>query len=150
VGLEIVVSVAVGAWVAVLLLAISVCRAARRGDDAMRGRGDLASANTDDETASTRAPSPETPLRTLDLGDAAALLGVSPDTLLAWEDRYGFPSSTPSEPRYNESDVLALRASLGHSPSVSSAVSQARERVRRRRAPAARGLVDHRDGGLAS
>jgi MerR family transcriptional regulator, light-induced transcriptional regulator len=89
-------------------------------------------------------------LRTLDLDDAAALLGVSPETLLAWEARYGFPSSDPTEPRYNELEVLALRASLAHSPSISSAMAQARERLRRRRAPTSARLGDHRDGGLAS
>lgn len=147
-GLEIVVWVALGAWVAVLLLAISLCRMAKRGDEAMGPV--IARPDTHNETRRSRSPSPGTPLRTLDLDHAAALLDVRPEMLLAWEVRYGFPSSSRSESRYNESEVLALRESLGHSPSIPSAVSEARERIRRRRAPAAGGLVDHRDGGLAS
>jgi hypothetical protein len=148
VGLEIVVWVAVGTWLAVLVLAISLCRMAKRGDEAMRTV--VARPDRHDETRRSRAPSPGTPLRTLDLDHAAALLGVSPEMLLAWEVRYGFPSSSRAEPRYSESEVLALRESLGHSPSIPSAMSEARERIRRRRVPTAGGLVDHRDGGLAS
>lgn len=150
--LEVVVSVAVGVWVLVLLLAITVCRAATRSDEAMSAA--LASAERDDDLddAITRpqARSLQTPLRILDLDNAAALLDVSPETLLAWEARYGFPSSSPPEPRYNESEVLALRDSLARSASISSAITQAREKIRRRRAPTSARVADHRDGGLAS
>ena len=144
-GLEIVVvSVAVGAWVVVLLLAIGVCRMAQRGVEAMH-----VLVTKPDNTMGS--PSRETPLRTLDPDRAAALLGVDPETLIAWEARYGFPSSSRSNPRYNESEVLALRESLGHSPSIPSAMTEAREKIRRRRAPTAGRLLDHhRDGGLAS
>ena len=148
-GSEIVVSVAVGAWVVVMLLAIGICRMAKRGDEAMR----MLVPGPDHHREFTRSdfrPPSGTPLRTLDLDHAAALLGVGPETLLAWELRYGFPSSSRSEPRYNESEVLALRESLGHSPSIPSAMTEARERIRRRRVPPVGGLIDHRDGGLAS
>jgi hypothetical protein len=170
VRLEIVVPVVVCIWAAVLLLAISLCRAAKRGDDAMRAL--LASsqpAGGDDETrrssspspappvplspsaSPTTAASPERPLRTLDLEQAATLLDVSPETLLTWEQRFGFPSSTPAEPRYSQSEVLALRDSLDDGASIASAVAMARERIKRRRAPVPGGLFDHhRDGGLAS
>lgn len=168
--LEIVVPVVACIWAAVLLLTISLCRAAKRGDDAMRAL--LASsqpAGGDDETrrssspspappvssspsaSPTTAASPERPLRTLDLEQAASLLDVSPETLLTWEQRFGFPSSTPAEPRYSQSEVLALRDSLDDGASIASAVAMARDRIKRRRAPVPGGLFDHhRDGGLAS
>ncbi|MFZ0974283.1 MAG: hypothetical protein WAN22_18785, partial [Solirubrobacteraceae bacterium] len=95
--------------------------------------------------------SPERTLRTLDLEQAARLLDVSLETLLTWEQRFGFPSSTPAEPRYSQSEVLALRDSLDDGASIASAVAMARELIRRRRAPLPGGLFDHhRDGGLAS
>ena len=168
--LEIVVPVVACIWAAVLLLTISLCRAAKRGDDAMRAL--LASsqpAGGDDETRRSSSPSPAPPvspspsasptpaaspersLRTLDLEQAASLLDVSPETLLTWEQRFGFPSSTPAEPRYSQSEVLALRDSLGDGASIASAIAMARERIKRRRAPVPGGLFDHhRDGGLAS
>ena len=160
--LEIVVPVVVCIWSAVLLLTISLFRAAKCGDDAMRAL--LASsqpAGGDDETRRSSSPSPsasptpsaspERPLRTLDLEQAASLLEVSPETLLTWEQRFGFPSSTPAEPRYSQSEVLALRDSLDDGASIASAVAMARERIKRRRAPVPGGLFDHhRDGGLAS
>jgi hypothetical protein len=170
VRLEIVVPVVACIWAAVLLLTISLCRAAKRGDDAMRAL--LASsqpAGGDDETRRSSSPSPappvspspsasptpaaspERPLRTLDLEQAATLLEVSPETLLTWEQRFGFPSSTPAEPRYSQSEVLALRDSLDDGASIASAIAMARERIKRRRAPVPGGLFDHhRDGGLAS
>ena len=75
---------------------------------------------------------------------------MSPETLLTWEQRFGFPSSTPAEPRYNQSEALALRDSLDNGASIASAVAMARDRIKRRRAPVPGGLFDHhRDGGLA-
>ena len=65
---------------------------------------------------------------------AAALLGVSPETVVAWEQRYGFPTSGSSVPRYSQSEVLALRDSLEDGLSIASAVAHARQRNRRRRA----------------
>jgi hypothetical protein len=163
VTLELVVLVAVAIWAAVLLLAISLCRAAKLSDEVMHfvvlrtqagDRDDEATPSPlpsrSPASSSSRAPEPERPLRTLDLEDAASLLGVSPETLLRWEERFGFPSSCPSECRYSQSEVLALLASLDDGASISAAVAQARERIKRRRASATGGLFDHRDGGLAS
>jgi hypothetical protein len=89
-------------------------------------------------------------LRSLRLDHAATLLGVSPRTLLAWQARYGFPTSSPSESRYSQSEVLALRDSLEHGLSIPSAVSHARAQTKRRRGAVATSPFDHRDGGLAS
>ena len=82
--------------------------------------------------------------------DAASLLGVSPETLLAWEMRYGFHTASPVEQRYSPSEVLALRASLEDGLSIASAVVRAREKAKRRRATAGARLGDDRDGGIAS
>ena len=95
-------------------------------------------------------PASERPLRSLGLDHAATLLGVSPRTLLAWQARYGFPTSSASEPRYNQSEVLALRDSLEHGLSIASAVSRARQHTKRRRGATTTSPFDHRDGGLAS
>ncbi len=92
----------------------------------------------------------EQALRTLSLDDAAAMLEIEPHTLLAWEARYGFPTSSPSEPRYSRSEVLALRDGLRDGVSVASAVAQARTRTRRRRVTTTAHLGDRRGGGLAS
>jgi hypothetical protein len=89
-------------------------------------------------------------LRTLDLDHAALLLGVAPQTLLAWEARYGFPASPPSTHRYSESEVLALRDSLEEGASIAWAVSRAREKINRRAAHRAVGPHHHREGGLRS
>lgn len=148
--LELVLSVALGLWIAVMLVAVSLCRAAKRSDDAMDAALAIAIAAGHDAEL-TRPPSCERSLRTLSLDHAATLLEVSPETLLAWEARYGFPTSSPSsDARYNQSDVLALRASLEDEVSVASAVIRARERTVRRRPATAAELVEHRDGGLAS
>jgi hypothetical protein len=147
--LETILSVAVGVWIAVVLLVITMCRLARRNDDAMDTA--LAHAITAGPGAElTRAPSPERRLRTLSLANAATMLDVDPDTLLAWEARYGFPRSSPAEPRYSQSEVLALRTSLEEGLSIASAVLRAREQTRRRRPVTSGQLVDQRDGGLAS
>ena len=146
---EIVVSVVVVIWAAVLLLAISLCRAAKLGDEAMQAKYSPSSAPSP-SPSSAPSPATERPLRTLDLQHAASLLGVSPELLLTWDERFGFPSSSPSEPLYSESEVLALRDSLEDEASIPSAVAHARERIKRHRAPRSGGLVDHRDGGIAS
>ena len=145
---EVILSVVMGAWTALVLLVVALCAAAKRSDEAMDTT--LASATpAGRETEVTRPPSSERPLRTLSLASAAALLDVNPETLLAWEARYGFPTSSPSEPRYNQSEVLALRDGLDEGLSIASAVSHARECKRRRRAVTIE-VLDHRDGGLAS
>lgn len=146
--LELILLVAIGAWIAILLLVVSLCRAAKQGDDTMHSAANAIATARDPEI--TRSPSSELRLRTLSLDNAATLLGVSPETLLAWDARYGFPTSSTSERRYNQAEVLALRASLEDGLSISSAVVHARERTRRRRAATAARLAEHRDGGLAS
>lgn len=124
---------------------LSMCRAAKRSDEAT----DMTmTAGHGPEMA--HSPPSERPLRSLGLDHAATLLGVSPHTLLVWQARYGFPTSSPSEPRYNQSEVLALRDSLEHGLSIPSAVSRARQHTKRRRGAAATSPFDHRDGGLAS
>ncbi len=147
--LEIIALVAIGIWIAAALVAMSACRAAKRSDDAMDKDLTRASAVSRD-AGITRALAPERPLRTLDLDDAASLLGVRPETLLAWELRYGFPTASPVEQRYSPSEVIALRDSLEDGLSIASAVVRAREKARRRRAPAGAQLADDRDGGIAS
>jgi hypothetical protein len=147
VGLEIIALVAIGIWVAVMLVAVSACRAAKRSDETMDT--DLArAAGRDAEVAPS--PTPERSLRDLDLDDAASLLGIGPETLLAWEARYGFPTASPLEQRYSASEVLALRDSLEDGLSIASAVTRAREKAKRRRTPAGARFGDHRGGGLAS
>ena len=102
--------------------------------------------------AGTSSSSPRSgrALRTLGLDEAAALLMIDPYTLVAWEARYGFPTSSPSEALYSESEVLALRDALRDGVSVASAVAQARTRARRRRTTASAQLGDRRGGGVAS
>jgi hypothetical protein len=78
------------------------------------------------------------------------LLGVSPETLLGWEMRYGFPTASPVEQRYSPSEVIALRDSLEDGLSIASAVVRAREKAKRRRSPAGARLADDRDGDVAS
>lgn len=148
-SIELIVSVTIGVWSAVVLLVVSLCRAAKRSDEAMDSAlaGAMAAARGAGIVPSSSA---EWSLRTLSLDDAAALLGVHPHTLLAWETRYGFPTSSPSEGHYNQSEVLALRDSLEDGVSIASAVIRARAQIKGRRAVTDSHLVDHRDGGLAS
>jgi transposase-like protein len=147
--LENILSLAIGVWSAMLLLVLSLCRAAKQSDDAM----DVALANAiaaDGGAEIMRLSSTERSLRSLTVDDAANLLGVSPHTLRVWEGRYGFPTSSPSEALYNQSEVLALRDSLEDGVSITSAVIHARAHNRRRRTAAAAHAVEHRDDGLAS
>jgi hypothetical protein len=149
VWLEIIVAVGAGMWVAVLLAVIALCRAAKRSDEAMDAA--LAreiTAGADAET--TRSPTTALSLQTLDLDQAATLLGVTPQILLAWEARYGFPTSSRSDRRYDQSEVLALRDSLRAGLSIASAVTQVLEKTNHRQAPTTARPVDHRDSGLAS
>ena len=69
-------------------------------------------------------------MRTLKMGEAATLLNVSPNTLRAWERRFGFP--TPQRTAgghrcYLHGEVAALHESLAEGLSVAAAVSRARE-----------------------
>ena len=140
-GLETIVLAGIGIWVVVVLFVIALCQAAKASDHDM-------------DTALARAISPSPPvertLRTLDLSQAAAALGVTPETLLAWETRYGFPTSSPSDRLYNQSEVLALRDRILHGLSVAAAVARARDGSKRRRARTGAWSADHRDNGLAS
>lgn len=141
VGMELILLVAIGVWIAVLFFVVSLCRAAKWSDDAM----DAALAQ-----AIERSPMGGQTLRTLDLGHAAALLGVAPDTVLTWEAQYGFPTSSTPDRRYNQSEVLALRDAISDGLSIAAAVVRARQRSTRRPRPTRAWAADHRDGGLAS
>jgi DNA-binding transcriptional MerR regulator len=69
-------------------------------------------------------------MRTLKTSEAAALLNVSPNTLRAWERRFGYPKPQRSAGRhrlYTHGEVAALRDALQQGMSISSAVSRARE-----------------------
>jgi len=69
-------------------------------------------------------------VRTLKTSEAALMLSVSPNTLRAWERRFGYPSPQRSAGRhrlYTHGEVSALRDALQQGLSISSAVSRARE-----------------------
>jgi DNA-binding transcriptional MerR regulator len=69
-------------------------------------------------------------LRYLKTSEAAALLNVSPNTLRAWERRFGFPKPqrSPGKHRlFTHGEIAALRDALQEGLSISSAVSRARE-----------------------
>ena len=62
---------------------------------------------------------------------AAAMLGVSPNTLRSWERRFGFPAprrTAGGHRQYELAEIDALRQALEETHNVSSAVSVARER----------------------
>jgi hypothetical protein len=147
--LEIVLPLAAGVWIAVVLFVVSLCGAAKCSDEAM----DIALENAvaavrDGEGAGSASSEPA--LRTLSLDEAAAMLGIDPYTLLAWEARYGFPTSSPSEERYSRAEVLALRDCIRDGVSIASAVTRARALMRRRRAAANARPVDRRGGGFGT
>src|SRR3984893_13143438 len=69
-------------------------------------------------------------MRYLKTSEAAALLNVSPNTLRAWERRFGFPKPqrSPGKHRlFTHGEAAALRDALQEGLSISSAVSRARE-----------------------
>ena len=69
-------------------------------------------------------------MRYLKTSEAAALLNVSPNTLRAWERRFGFPQPqrSPGKHRlFTHGEIAALRDALQEGLSISSAVSRARE-----------------------
>jgi MerR family transcriptional regulator, light-induced transcriptional regulator len=75
------------------------------------------------------APIPN-PVRFLKTSEAATLLNVSPNTLRAWERRFGYPKPqrSPGKHRlYTHGEIAALRDALQEGLSISSAVSRARE-----------------------
>jgi MerR family transcriptional regulator, light-induced transcriptional regulator len=62
---------------------------------------------------------------------AAAMLGVSPNTLRSWERRLGYPSPRRSEGGHRQfelAEIEALRQALAETNNISSAISVARER----------------------
>jgi DNA-binding transcriptional MerR regulator len=72
-------------------------------------------------------------VRTLKTSEAAQLLNVSPNTLRAWERRFGYPmpARTAGQHRmYTHGEVAALRDALQEGLSISSAISRARESLR--------------------
>src|SRR3954463_14273660 len=76
------------------------------------------------------APTLLSDVRTLKTSEAATLLNVSPNTLRAWERRFGYPKPQRSAGRhrlYTHGEVAALRDALQQGLSISSAVSRARE-----------------------
>ncbi|HET9103374.1 MAG TPA: MerR family transcriptional regulator [Solirubrobacteraceae bacterium] len=69
-------------------------------------------------------------MRYLKTSEAAALLNVSPNTLRAWERRFGFPKPQRSPGRhrlFTHAEIASLRDALQEGLSISSAVSRARE-----------------------
>ena len=74
----------------------------------------------------------ERDVRFLKTSEAAALLNVSPNTLRAWERRFGYPKPqrSPGKHRlYTHGEVAALRDALQEGLSISSAISRAREGI---------------------
>jgi DNA-binding transcriptional MerR regulator len=62
---------------------------------------------------------------------AAALLGVSPNTLRSWESRFGYPKPRRTEGGHRQFDLVeieALRQAFVETRDISSAISVARER----------------------
>ncbi|HEX2016950.1 MAG TPA: MerR family transcriptional regulator [Solirubrobacteraceae bacterium] len=62
---------------------------------------------------------------------AAAILGVSPNTLRSWERRFGFPSPRRTSGGHRQFDLVeieALRQAFEETHNISSAISVARER----------------------
>jgi DNA-binding transcriptional MerR regulator len=76
-----------------------------------------------------------------DLDEAAAVLGVSPNTVRAWEQRFGYPHSVfgaAGQRRYARAELVALRDSLEAGLSVASAINKARALVTDSRVPSLR------------
>jgi MerR family transcriptional regulator, light-induced transcriptional regulator len=84
---------------------------------------------------------PDREMRDLRPDEAAAMLRVSPETLRAWEQRFGYPHSVfraTGQRRYPNREVIALRNTLNAGLSVAAAINKARlvstgGRPRRRR-----------------
>jgi MerR family transcriptional regulator, light-induced transcriptional regulator len=69
-------------------------------------------------------------VRHLKTSEAAGFLNVSPNTLRAWERRFGYPKPkrSPGKHRlYTHGEIVALKDALQEGLSISSAVSRARE-----------------------
>ncbi|MBV8220696.1 MAG: hypothetical protein JO325_19710 [Solirubrobacterales bacterium] len=128
--IELILMLVIGAWLVVLLFVLALCRAAKSGDDAAEALWLRATAAAGDSELA-RPASNDARLRALDLDQAAALLGVFPEMLLTWETRYGFPTSSPAEHLYSQSEILALRHTLWREPSIAAAIARARDRTKR-------------------
>ena len=75
---------------------------------------------------------PSLPVRTLKTSEAASYLNVSPNTLRAWERRFGYPTPMRTEGKhrlYTHGEIAALRDALKEGLSISSAISRAREKL---------------------
>lgn len=80
-------------------------------------------------------------MRDLRPDEAAAILRVSPHTLRAWEERFGYPHSVSratGQRRYAHREVTTLRNTLDAGLSVAAAINKARRvsagsRTRRQR-----------------
>ena len=62
---------------------------------------------------------------------AAAMLGVSPNTLRSWERRFGFPAPQRTQGGHRQfeiGEIEALRSAFEETHNISSAISMARER----------------------
>ena len=71
-------------------------------------------------------------MRTLKTSEAATYLNVSPNTLRAWERRFGYPAPMRTEGKhrlYTHGEIAALRDALKEGLSISSAISRAREKL---------------------
>jgi hypothetical protein len=79
--------------------------------------------------AAKSAKLPSREMRDLRPDEAAAMLRVSPDTLRAWEQRFGYPHSvcrSTGQRRYAHREVVALRNTLDAGLSVAAAIDKAR------------------------
>jgi hypothetical protein len=74
---------------------------------------------------------------TLSREEAAERLGVSPEVLVQWEARYGYPRScqwaTKPGRTYSRTEIAALSASLETEVSITSAIAIAQAELMRRR-----------------
>ena len=61
----------------------------------------------------------------VDLAHAAELLQVSPETLLGWEQTFGYPQPVGTEHTYRLQDLLALKAALASTHSLAAAIRAA-------------------------
>lgn len=83
-------------------------------------------------------------MKTLKTGEAAALLNVSPNTIRAWERRFGFPRPMRSPGRhrvYAHAELVALDDALRDGLSISSAISVVREGLESGIAPLVRAFA---------
>jgi hypothetical protein len=70
--------------------------------------------------------------RSLSAHEAASFLEISPATLRAWEQAFGFPTSVESEepaPNYLITELVAIQDALPDALSITSAIHTARRRL---------------------